>query len=194
MHGTSANSTLSKAIGVVVTYLNASLDWTRKAPTLKQKLCLEFLITSLKRIPVSDVYTDWTKIYNTVLSQFGKVYCCYVRERKPKGGAVLLGELPSEVQENPSSSMEYFQLIQKIHKVLKTWKSQLDCQSANYDLISAYREHYRYIHNVATAVSATGLVFNAFKLDDVQQSFLQQFEDINRIFLKYIHNDPKAGW
>ncbi len=189
MQGTAVKPSLSKAIGVTVDCLKDSLSWVHKEPSLKQKFCLDFLNACFQQIPVSESSTDWAEKYRTVLWKLGEVFDA---ARKQCKDVATLFELPSEV--SFPSPRQYFHLMERIHKILMTWKSMIEDKAANYDFILEYKNHYRHISNLATAVSATGLIVSSQKAMDAQLMFLQQFERMNQLLIKYIQDDPKAGW
>ncbi len=177
----------------MVKFLKAPIDWVRTKPSVQQDFCLKFLNVCLQRVPVSNDTTEWTENYHVVLEQIGAVYCSYCEASKPKMVSGLSDRLPTEGNPSPSPK-QYFHLILRIHEVLQGWKGIVGDQTANYDLILSYKNQFRYIHKVATAVSATELVVSAIRITEIQQAFLREFENLNRLLLKYIPGDPKGRW
>ena len=109
--------------------------------------------------------------------------------------AILSDELPQSILENPSTSVkQYFSWIQKIHKVMLSWKKKLDENDANYDEINLYTQKQHHIHEIAQHVSATGLVISPDNLLVVKNDFLEKVEQLNIHVLKYVPGDPKLGW
>ena len=109
--------------------------------------------------------------------------------------SILLSELPEHVLSNPSSAVkQYFSWIQEIHQILSLWKSKLDNHTANYDEIYGYNQKRHYIHKIAQHVFASDLVISADTLARLDKAFLEKFEDLNFLLLRYIPGDPKPGW
>jgi len=109
---------------------------------------------------------------------------------------ILSDELPQNILDNPSTSVkQYFTWIQKIHEVMLTWKKRLDNKDANYDEMHLYTQKQDYIQRIAQNVSAaTGLVISAENLVHLRKTFLEKFEELNILLLKYVPEDSKLGW
>lgn len=104
----------------------------------------------------------------------------------------LSDELPQFVLENPSTSVkQYFTWIQEIHKVMSSWKKKLSTNEANYDEIHMYTLNQDDIHRIAQHVSATDLVISTKNL---KKTFLEKFEEMNILLLKYVPGDSKHDW
>jgi len=76
-----------------------------------------------------------------------------------------------------------------------TWKTRLGNNNANYDEMHLYTQKQHYIHGIAQHVSAaTGLVISAESLVRLKKTFLEKFEELNILLLKYVPKDSKLGW
>ena len=78
--------------------------------------------------------------------------------------------------------------------MLSHWNSKLETETANYDEIFWYCQNQHQIHSLAQAVSADSAVVTADKLSHLHSTFLQNFEQLNMLLLRYISTDPKGGW
>jgi len=162
----------------------------QKEPSVQQTFCLDFVNTCCSRIPVASSTFDWVGIYWTIIQQFGDIYLSTCARKR-----ILSDELPQNILENPSTSVkQYFSWIQKIHKVMLTWKTKLCNSDANYDEIHVYTQQQCYIQGIAQWVSATGLVIPSEDLIDLKSTFLEKFEELNILLLKYVPEDSKLGW
>ena len=179
-----------------ISILKTNLEWMQEEPSLKQNFCLEFMCACCARIPLNDVEFDWMREYIDIIRNLGEVFCCYSASRQLVGEqTIFCGCLPEDVEKSPSTFvLQYFKWIQRLHKMLSLWKSKLDDQSANYDDIHWYYQNQRHIYNLAEAVRGTSLVLLPHKISELQHSFLQEFEELNLLLLKYIPGEPKAGW
>jgi hypothetical protein len=184
------------AMDTAISVLKTNLEWVQKEPSLKQNFCLEFMCACCARIPLTDMEFDWIKEYIGIIEKLGEVFCFYLSSRHlVRKQTTLCDFLPEDVEESPSKSvLRYFHWIQRVHKILSFWKSKLDNQSADYDYMHGYLQNYRHIHKLAKAVGGTSLVLSPQKVSQVQDSFLQDFELLNQLLLKYISDEPKAGW
>ena len=185
------------AIDVTADILKKDPTWpVQKQLSVKQKFCLRFINTCCMRIPVSTSSFKWMTEYSAIISQIGSVFCSFSSMRKAEGKETLLSQsIPSDVSRN-DLVIQYFDWIQKLHNMLSNWKSRLETETANYDEIFWYTQNQRQIHSLAQAVSADGVVVTAHKLSELRSTFLQNFEQLNVLLLRYIstESDPKGGW
>ena len=193
---TSVKPSVNNAMDAAVNVLTDNLVWIQKAPTLKQKFCLQILCMCCTKIPVSsDMDFNWTREYTGIINKLGTVFCSYSSSKKFTEEQTLCKLLPEEVRNNPSDSvLQYFQWIQRLHKVLSSWSLKLDHESANYDDIFWYHQNQRHICKLAEAVAGTSLVLSSHKISGLHLSFQEEFVQLNQLLLKYIPGDPKAGW
>ena len=157
--------------------------------------CLDFVNACCTEIQVTSSSFGWVENYSTVIHQLGAIYSqSYAKKSDEQMNST--GKLPQNILENPSTSVkEYFSWIQKIHKVMLTWKTKLGSDGdANYDEIHVYTQKQRYIYGIAQHVSATNLVISAMNLAALKDSFLEKFEQLNILLLKYVQGDSKLGW
>ena len=169
----------------------SSSNWVQKEPSIRQTFCLDFVNACCCRIPVVSSKLDWVGIYCTIIQQFGSIYLSTYAKKM-----ILSDELPQNILDNPSTSVkQYFTWIQKIHEVMSTWKTRLDNKDANYDEMHLYTQKQDYIQRIAQNVSAaTGLVISAENLVHLRKTFLEKFEELNILLLKYVPGDSKLGW
>lgn len=169
----------------------SSSNWVRKEQSIRQTFCLDFVNACCSRVPVVSSKFDWVGIYCTIIQQFGSIYLSTYAKKM-----ISSDELPQNILNNPSTSVkQYFTWIQKIHEVMLTWKTRLGNNDANYDEMYLYTQKQHYIHGIAQHVSAaTGLVISAENLVRLKRTFLEKFEELNILLLKYVPEDSKLGW
>ena len=193
----SIESPVTTALDTVVNVLKGDLTWVKEEPSLKPNFCLQFLCICCTKIPISsDMNFNWMREYINIINKLGIVFRSYSSSKEVTGEKLILCDnLPEEVGKNPSDSVsQYFKWIQRLHKMLLLWGLKLYQESANYDDIYWYHWNQRHIYKLAEAVAGTSLVLSPDKISSLQFSFLEEFEQLNQLLLKYIPGDPKAGW
>ena len=96
---------------------------------------------------------------------------------------------------NSSSAVKrYFLWIQNIQNIVSTWKRNLISNAANYDEIHGYIHKQQKIYEIAQHVSATELVVSEEDLTCLNNTFLEKFEELNILLLKYVPGDSKPYW
>ena len=164
----------------------------QREPSIRQEFCLKFVNTCCSKIQADSSTFVWVEKYSALIPQLGDIYCSYARKENQ---GILLSELPEDILRNKSTAVkQYFSWIQEIHQILSLWKSKLDNHGANYDEIYGYNQKRHYIHEIAKHVFASDLVISADTLTRLEKTFLEKFEELNFLLLKYIPRDPKPGW
>ena len=165
----------------------------RSVPSIRQEFCLNFVNFCCSQIQADSSTFLWVEEYSALIPQLGDIYCSYAKT-KPNS-SILLSELPEDVLSNRSTAVkQYFSWIQKIHQILSLWKSKLDNHAANYDEIYGYNQKRHFIHEIAQHVCVSDLVISADTLTRLAKIFLEKFEELNFLLLKYIPGDPKPCW
>ena len=180
------------AVSAAVDNLKSNATWVEREPSVKQTFCLDFVNACCTLTKPSKNTFDWVEKYSTLIHQLGAIYCSYATK---KNLTVLLCTLPEDVTVNPSSAVkQYFLWIQNIHNILSTWKRNLNSSAANYDEIYGYIYKQQKIYEIAQHVSATELVASEENLTCLNTAYLEKFEELNILLLKYVPGDSKPYW
>lgn len=182
----------SHAVSVAVDNLKCNSTWVEREPSVRQTFCLDFVNSCCALIKASQNTFDWVEKYLNLIHRLGAIYCSYATK---KGLTTLLSALPEEVTMNSSSAVKrYFLWIQNIQNIVSTWKRNLISNAANYDEIHGYIHKQQKIYEIAQHVSATELVVSEEDLTCLNNTFLEKFEELNILLLKYVPGDSKPYW
>lgn len=191
LQGMKLQPSLNHAINASIGCLKTNSTWVQKEPSVRQTFCLDFVNSCCSRIQVVSGTLGWVEKYWYLIQQLGDIYYSCSGAKKMS----LLVELPQHILDSPSNSVkQYFSWIQKIHNEFLLWNTKLDSNLANYDEIYAYTQNQHYIGGILQHVSAAGLVISAENLMDLNKTFLEKFEELNILLLKYVPGDYKHGW
>ena len=175
---------MNYAIDSMATELKKGFTWVERQPTPKQDFCLKFITSCTAKVQVSNMSFDWVNRYSSVLKQIGSIFCRY-------GNAGI----PKEAKHNPNQHVkQYFEWIENLHGILSHWKAKFECECVNYDEICCYHHNFPQLHILAEDVAASHLELSIDYVIEVRYSFLQNFENLNLLLLKYIPGDRKARW
>jgi len=156
--------------------------------------CLDFVNRCCTDIQVTSSTFDWVDTYLTIIQKFGDIYSQSYASNSDEQ-MVIADELPQNILKSPSTSVkQYFSWIQNIHKVMLTWKTELCSHNANYDEICEYTQKQQNIQSIAQHISATGLVVSTEDLKTLKYTFLEKFDELNSLLLKYLPGDSNLGW
>ncbi len=192
--GSKLKNEVRTAIECAATVLRESFTWVNTHPlTPKQKFCLLFVSSCCVKIPISESSCDWVQRHSTAISLVGHIHHKFVTSAGIH--QTFEAGLPDKVTERPpKAALEYFRWIRKIHQALAAWRTSLENDSANYRIVHSYKSNHSHMYNVCRELCALLLLVPKAKVEATDLSYLQRFEELNQILLRYIPEDRSAGW
>ena len=77
---------------------------------------------------------------------------------------------------------------------MKEWQVKILHQEANYDEILMYTSSLTHLYSLGNTLCSASLICDAYDLNHLKSTFLQEFETLNILLLKYIPEQPDAKW
>ena len=84
--------------------------------------------------------------------------------------------------------------MSKIHTCLQSWSDKFLYQKISYDEICLYSSIHEYVSAVGESLCASTLVKGKGHVQGFEVSFLDEFERLNMLLLRYIPGRPGAKW
>lgn len=147
-------------------------------------------------MPVSDSL-DWVNAYYTVIDQLGRIYGVYCSQQQMQDTRSILDDdsMPSDVSESSCDGVKvFFGWVAKAQHTLDSWRQKFLNQQVNIDDIQLYTAIFSQLNRVATALSAESLVVDLQLIQGLKKDLLQAFETLHVLLLRYIPEQPEAGW
>ena len=88
----------------------------------------------------------------------------------------------------------YFQWVRQVQTVLLMWQTKVQEKELNYDNILLYADFQKRIEPVGHAIGAISSVIEPHVISEQKNSFLQLFEQLNALLLRYIPGKPEVKW
>lgn len=184
---------LKEAIDTTIRVLTEDQTWVQHEPSRKQQFCLDFINACCKRVPKSSIAVDWINRYLPILIKLGSLYCSY--SQLSGNQTVLCDVIPAEIATRSSPPVQrYFEWVRGFHSMLSNWKTKLEEETVDYDEIHSALQNQKCFRDQAQAVGAASLTFPTGNLKSLHRKFLEEFEHLNQILLKYIQDDPEGRW
>ncbi len=164
--------------------------------TSRLGFCWGIVASCCSRIPVSDNF-EWIRNYYYLICELSRIYGTYCgKNGLEESGCVLKeGAFPPDIVQCPSDEVkEFFKWVFRAQQVLVHWHEKLTSNRVNYDEIILYADNYSNIDMMAIAFSAKALVVDTHDVQALRQTFLQNFEVLNMLLLRYIPGQPEYGW
>ena len=92
------------------------------------------------------------------------------------------------------SLSRYFQWVYRLQALLLEWKKKFEEREVNYDEIVTYMSQHSQLKNLGQAICASSAIVDAEYTQDVQEMFMNAFEQLNILLIKYIPGQPDAKW
>ena len=93
-----------------------------------------------------------------------------------------------------SSLSRYFHWVYRLQALLLEWNQKFKEQQVNYDEIVTYMSQHSQLKNLGQAICASSAIVDADYTQHVQKMFLNAFEQLNILLIKYIPGQPDAKW
>ena len=88
----------------------------------------------------------------------------------------------------------YFEWVRQVQSVVLTWQSRVTAMGLNYDEIILYAGMQNGLQAIGDAIGATSGVMEPRFLQEQKTNFLQYFEVLNMLLLRYVHGKPEVKW
>ena len=88
----------------------------------------------------------------------------------------------------------YFEWVRQVQTVVLAWQDRVRARELNYDEIMIYANIQGGIQSIGDAISASSSILELQILQQQKNSFLQYFEQLNILLLKYIPGKPEVKW
>ena len=158
--------------------------------------CWGVVASCCEKMPISDNFA-WISSYYAIIAQLGRIYGVYCSSRNlEENSLVLVGsDLPTDIVESNCDDVKtFFTWVFKARQVLATWKEKFDSKYVNYDEVLLYAKDFSHVNRVATVFAASAFVVDNQYIQATKQQFLQSFELLNIFLIRYIKDQPNAGW
>ncbi len=164
--------------------------------TSRLHFCWGIVASCCSRIPISDNF-EWIRSYYFLIQELSRIYAIYCgRNGLEESGCVLKeGAFPPDIVQCPFDEVKaFFKWVFQAHQSLVLWNRKLKSNLVNYDDILLYGEKFSNITMMAPALLAESLVIDKHDVQALKLTFLQNFELLNLLLLRYIPGEPEHGW
>ena len=166
--------------------------------TRKGRFCWGVLSTLCEQIQPEENCFDWAEDFTAIIDKMGEIYVQYCLRWCSKHGTkecTLEKQLKPDICNCPPEVQVYYLWIQKIHIILSNWHSKfMLSQTVNYDDMINYASCNRIIYKIAKAVCATQIIVDDQDIFKLKTTYLEHFEELNFLLLKYVPEVPRAKW
>lgn len=148
------------------------------------------------KMPVSESL-DWAKSYYHIIDQLGRIYSifCQMQEQQETKSVLDEDTMPMDVSMSSCEGVkEFFAWLARAQQVLAAWREKFTTKRINYDAIVLYTEAFSLLSRAATSLSVNSLVVGASYVQVVRSDFLQHFEQLNVMLIRYIDGHPDIGY
>ena len=178
-----------------VTTICKELDSVRELPS-RLEFCWGVVGSCCAKMPVSD-NLEWVNAYYTIIDQLGRIYGVYCSQQQMLDTRSILDDesMPADVSESSCDGVKiFFGWVSKAQQTLDSWRQKFHNQQINFDDIQLYTTIFSQLNRVATALSAESLIVDIQFIQGLKQDLLQAFEVLHILLLRYIPEQPEAGW
>ena len=139
---------------------------------------------------------EWAKLYYPIIDQLGRIYSVYCQAQAQEETKSVLNadSMPQDVSESSCEGVrEFFAWMSRAQQMLSVWREKFQSKKINYDAIILYTEVYSLLSRAATSLSANSLVVDRHYVQAIQVDFLESFEILNLLLIRFIRGHPETG-
>ena len=165
--------------------------------TRKERFCWGVVAAFCEQLHPQQDSFQWAVSYTAVIEKMGEIYSIYCQRRHPRQGSQqcnLQEEMRPDVHMCPSDVVKYYEWVQQIHKFFSGWQEKFMLQVINHDDMVDYQSSHSSLCKVAKAVCVTGMIIEDKYISELRTSYLQNFEQLNCLLLRYVPEVPRVKW
>ncbi|CAI8048116.1 hypothetical protein GBAR_LOCUS26574, partial [Geodia barretti] len=161
----------------------------------KQSFCWGIVASCCCKVPVRRESLEWVQDYDYLINQLCHIYKAYCTGQGMRGeeDRRLKEELPKEVQHDDDIKT-YFEWVRQVQTVVLAWQERIKGKELNYDEIMVYANFQGGIQRIGDAISASSSILEPQILQQQKNAFLQYFEHLHIMLLRYIPGKQEVGW
>ena len=159
--------------------------------TRKERFCWGIIVTFCEQIKPQQNSFQWAESFTAVCAKMGEIYGVYCQKRSIKRGSV---QMRPDIYSCPPDVVKYYEWVQRIRDFFWNWHTKFMLQEINHDEMVDYRGSHSSLFKVAKAVCATGMIIEDQYISELQRIYLNDFEQLNLLLLRYVHEVPRVKW
>ena len=183
---------LSSIISVLSTNVCPQHNLTRK-----ERFCWGVVTAVCEQIQPKQDSFQWTESHANVIEKMGEIYGLYCQRQNFKRDSdqcILKEKLKPDICSCQPEARKYYVWIQQIHKVFSYWYHKLQILATNHDDMLNLACSHSSICKVAKAVCAMSIIVPDEHISRMKVTYLQDFEELNLLLLRYVPEVPRAKW
>ena len=179
-----------KLLNTVISVLSKNVC-PRDNLTRKERFCWGIIVTFSEQIEPQQDKFQWADSFTAVIEKMGEIYGHYCQKRSIKHGSV---QMRPEIYRCPPDVVKYYEWVQQIHKFFSHWNTKFMLREINHDDMVDYHCSHSSLFKVAKAVCATGMIVKYENITELRTNYLKDFEQLNLLLLRYVHEVPRVKW
>ena len=179
-----------KLLNTVISVLSKNVC-PRDNLTRKERFCWGIIVTFSEQIEPQQDKFQWADSFTAIIEKMGEIYGHYCQKRSIKHGSV---QMRPEIYRCPPDVVKYYEWVQQIHKFFLHWHTKFMLQEINHDDMVDYHGSHSSLCKVAKAVCATGMIVKYEHITELRTNYLKDFEQLNLLLLRYVHEVPRVKW
>ena len=190
MYSSAVVKTALKLLNTVINVLSKNVC-PQDNLTRKERFCWGIIVTFCEQIKPQQNSFKWAESFTAVIEKMGEIYGHYCQKRSIKHVSV---QMRPEIYRCPPDVVKYYEWIQQIHNFFSNWHTKFMLQEVNHDDMVDYLGCHSSLCKVAKAVCAKGMIIEHQHISELRTNYLKDFEQLNLLLLRYVHEVPRVKW
>ena len=196
LHASAATKVALKLLNTVIVVLGKNVC-PQDNLTRKERFCWGVVTTFCDRIQPQQDSFQWMEPFTAIIEKMGELYHLYCQTQHIKRGAeqsITQERVKLAIRRCSPDAVKYYEWVREVHKFLSDWKKKIMLQDVTHDDIVNYESSRTSLCKVAKALCAAGMIIEPQYIAEIRRNYLQDFEKLNLLLIKYVPEVPRVRW
>ena len=190
LYSSAVEKTALRLLNTVINVLSKNVCPQDHLPR-KERFCWGIIVTFCEQLKPQQDSFQWAESFTAIIEKMGEIYGHYCQRRSIKHGSV---QMRRDISRCPPVVVKYYEWIQQIHTFFSDWYTKFMLQEINHDDMVDYQGSHSSLCKVAKAVCEKGRILEDQHISELRTNYLKNFELLNLLLLRYVHEVPRVKW
>ena len=190
MYSSDKKKTALRLLNTIINVLSKNLC-PQDNLTRKERFCWGIVVTFCEQIQPQQDSFQWAESFTAIIEKMGEIYGLYCQKRSIKHWSL---QMKPDISRCPPDVVKYYEWVEQIRDFFSDWHRKFKLQEINYDDMVDYQDSHSSLRKVAKAVCAKEMIIEHQHISELRTNYLKDFEQLNLLLLRYVHEIPRVKW
>ena len=197
LHTSAAKQLALKLLNTVINVLGKNVC-PQDNLTRKERFCWGIITTFCDRMQPQQDSFQWMGSLTAIIEKMGELYHLYCQTQHIKRGVseqyITQERVIPAIRRCSPDAVKYYEWVRQVHKFLSDWNKKIMRQDVTHDDVVNYESSRTSLCEVAKAVCSAGMIIESQYISDIRRNYLEDFEKLNLLLIRYVPEVPRVRW